>query len=179
MNAKLFAAIAALTAAVPQFASAADGKITFNGSITSQTCTISGNGSASKDFTVTLPKVSASSLDTAGKTAGRTGFNIGLSNCTPSTGSVHTYFEPGTYVDTTTGRLKLATGGASNVQIGLSNASNSSQIVLGAADAAQRSLAVPLSSGAATLSYYAEYVATGAATAGAATSEVMYTIAYE
>ena len=48
----------------------------------------------------------------------------------------------------------------------------------GFADSAQNSLAVPLVSGAATLSYFAEYVATGQATSGAANSSVMYTIAY-
>ncbi|MFS8974099.1 fimbrial protein [Cupriavidus necator] len=178
MNAKLFAAIAALTVTVPQFASAANGNITFNGKITPQTCVISGNGTTSTDFTVTLPEVSVSTLDSAGRTAGRTPFSIGL-NCTPSTGSVHAYFEPGANVDTATGRLNVLPGGATNVQIGLLNAANSSKINLGAADAAQNSIAVPLVGGIATLNYYAEYVATGIATPGAAESSVMYTIVYQ
>ncbi|WP_454752737.1 fimbrial protein [Cupriavidus necator] len=178
MNAKLFAAIAALTAAVPQFANAADGTITFNGKITPVSCTISGNGSTSKDFTVVLPDVSVSSLDTAGRTAGRTGFTIGL-RCTPGTGPVHTFFEAGPNVDTTTGHLKLNAGGATNVQIGLRNGIDASEIRLDAPDAAQNSKAVTLVDGNGTLSYYAEYVATGAATPGVAEASVLATIAYE
>ncbi|PRE84487.1 fimbrial protein, partial [Burkholderia gladioli] len=60
------------------FVFAADGTITFMGNVTAQTCTINGNGSGSKNFTVTLPTVSASSLATAGATAGATPFNIAL-----------------------------------------------------------------------------------------------------
>ncbi len=78
------AAIAAASAFSAQSAFAADGIIAFNGTITAQTCTINGNGMGSKDFTVTLPKVSASTLGTAGQTAGRTPFNISLSDCTPT-----------------------------------------------------------------------------------------------
>ncbi len=182
MNQKLLgaavAAIAAVSAFSAQSALAADGTITFNGTITAQTCTINGNGSGSKDFVVTLPKVSASTLSTAGQTAGRTPFNIALSGCTPDSGAVKTYFEPGSTTDTATGRLNLNAGGASNVQIGLLN-SDFTSIKAGFDDASQGSKTAAITSGSATLPYYAEYVATGAATAGAANSSVMYTIVYQ
>jgi len=157
---------------------AADGTITFNGNITAQTCTINGNGSGAKDFTVTLPTVSTSTLASAGQTAGRTPFNIALTNCTPGTGNVHTFFEPGPTTDATTGNLILNAGGATKVQLGLLN-SDFSAIKSGFADASQNSKPVAITSGGATLSYYVQYVATGAATAGAAKSSVLYTIAYQ
>ncbi|NML33940.1 fimbrial protein [Paraburkholderia antibiotica] len=160
-------------------AHAADGTITFNGMVTAQTCTINGNGSGSNDFTVTLPTVSASTLAAAGDTAGRTPFNIALTNCTPASGNVHTFFEQGPTIDATTGDLILANGGATNVQLHLQN-SDLSDIALNGDDGTQNSLSVAISSaGAATLPYYVEYKATGAATPGAADSSVMYTMSYQ
>jgi len=172
------AAAAAMIIALPIASHAADGTITFNGSITAQTCTINGNGAGAKDFVVQLPKVSASSLASAGQTAGRTPFNISLSACTPASGTVHAFFEPGATTNASTGNLILTAGGATNVQIGLLN-SDFTAIKAGYADASQNSKAVTLTSGGATLSYFAEYVATGVATAGAANSTVMYTLAYQ
>ncbi|MBY8610509.1 type 1 fimbrial protein [Burkholderia arboris] len=164
---------------------AADGTITFSGNVTAQTCTINGNGSGAKNFTVTLPTVSAGSLATSGATVGTTPFSIALTGCTPTTGagavkSVHAYFETGPTIDSTTGNLILATGGATNVEIQLLNGADQSAIKLGQVDASQNSKAVNVSAaGAATLQFYAQYYATGAATAGAANSSVMYTIAYQ
>jgi len=173
------ALILASTAMVAQLASANDGTITFNGQVTAQTCTINGNGTGAKDFLVTLPSVSTSALAGAGQTAGRTPFSIALSACTPDSGNVHTYFEPGITTDASTGNLKLDAGGASNVQIGLLN-SDFTPIKAGFADASQNSKPVVIASGSATLSYYAQYVATGgAAGAGAANSSVMYTLVYQ
>jgi major type 1 subunit fimbrin (pilin) len=174
----MIAAAAAMAFAIPMSSYAADGTITFNGSITAQTCTINGNGAGSSDFTVTLPTVSASALAAAGQTAGRTPFNIALTGCTPATGNIHTFFESGPTTDSTTGNLVLQAGGAQNVQIGLENA-DFSPIKAGFADASQNSASVAIDSGAATLTYYAKYIATGVATAGAANSSVMYTIAYQ
>ncbi|WP_316156560.1 fimbrial protein [Cupriavidus sp. BIC8F] len=182
---KLLAAlIVAGTAMGAQFAHAAttnaDGQITFNGQITAQTCTINGNGTGSKNFAVTLPTVSASTLAQAGDTAGQTPFYIALTNCTPNTGNVHTYFEAGPTTDTTTGNLIVDAGGATNVQIRLLNGgTDNSPIKAGFTDAAQNSGVVAINSGSATLPYYAQYYATGAATAGAANSTVMYSIAYQ
>jgi major type 1 subunit fimbrin (pilin) len=173
------AAILTSAALSSQFAFAADGTITINGQVTAQTCTINGNGSGSNNFTVTLPTVSTSALATAGQKAGATPFNIALTACTPASGNVHTYFEPGPTVDTSTGNLIVTTGGAQNVEIGLANG-DFSAIALGAADASQNSQAVAISTGGtATLPYYAQYIATGAATAGAANSSVMYTLVYQ
>ncbi|WP_454741320.1 fimbrial protein [Cupriavidus necator] len=160
-----------------QAAHAADGTITFNGSITAQSCAINGNGTGSKSFAVTLPTVSARTLNGPGATAGRTALTIALSNCTPNTGIVHTHFEAGPTTDLNTGNLILDPDGADNVQIGLRTA-DLSPIKAGFADSAQNSHLVLLTNGAATLSYYAEYVATDVAGTGAANSSMIYTIAY-
>ncbi len=180
MQTKIISALLiAAAATASQGAFAVDGTITFTGNITAQTCTINGNGSGSNNFTVPLSSVSTSSLTTAGQYANRTPFTIALTACTPASGNVHTYFEAGPTVDTATGNLILASGGATNVEIGLLN-SDYSAITIGAADASQNSKSVAISSaGAATLKYWAQYVATGVATAGAANSSVMYSLVYQ
>ncbi|KVN39766.1 fimbrial protein [Burkholderia pyrrocinia] len=181
MQTKLISALLLVGAAtVSQVASAADGTITFNGSITAQTCKIDGNGSGSNNFTVPMLNVSTSALAAAGQTAGTKDFNIALTACTPASGNVHAYFEPGPKVNTATGNLFLDAGGATNVEIRLLNAGDFSPIKLGAADASQNSQSVAISAaGTATLKYYAQYYATGAATAGAANSSVMYSLVYQ
>ncbi|AYQ39901.1 fimbrial protein [Burkholderia aenigmatica] len=164
--------------AVASSAHAADGTITINGEITTQTCTISGNGSG-KDFTVALKEVSTSALATSGATAGRLPFNIVLSNCSPNSGNASVYFEPGTTVNASTGNLKNDKGTATNVEIGLLN-KDASNIKLGAVKGQQNSQTVPISGGTATLDYYAQYVATGgAATSGSVDTSVMYSVSYQ
>lgn len=167
-----------LAALLSSSAQAADGTITINGEVTAQTCQISGNGGGA-DFVVTLPTVSTSALPTAGATAGRTPFNVALTNCSPDSGNVAVYFEPNATVDTATGHLKnTASGGAQNVQVGLLN-SDHSDIQLGNGEASQNMQFVALDAGTATLNYFAQYVATDAATAGTVTTRSMYSIVYQ
>jgi major type 1 subunit fimbrin (pilin) len=174
MKRKLLSACLLTGMAFTQHALAADGTITFTGQIYANTCTINGG---SNNFTVNLPAaVSSSQLDIAGKTAGRTGFQIALTNC-PAATNVHTFYEPGATTNGA-GRLINTDGtGAANVEIQLLN-DDATAIKAGFADSQQNSKSVALSGNAATLSYFAEYYATGAATAGAVTSSVSYTIVY-
>ncbi|WP_448681694.1 fimbrial protein [Pseudomonas nicosulfuronedens] len=157
---------------------AADGTITFNGQVTAATCDISTSGGG-KDFTVTLPTVSTSSLSSANSTAGRTPFSINLSNCSPASGTVHAFFESGLTTGAS-GNLALDSGGAPNVEIQLLN-TDLSVIKAGYADASQNSRSVPITpSGTADLNYNAQYVSVqGSAGAGPANSSVEYTIAYQ
>ncbi len=69
----------------------------------------------------------ASSLSAARATANGKPFSISLSNCTLTTGTVFTAFEPGPTIDVTTGQLKLdaAANAAQNVQLGIRNADRS------------------------------------------------------
>jgi len=177
-RAPLAAAALSLAALFAANAHAADGTITINGLVTAQTCDISGNGGGS-DFTVTLPTVSTSALPIAGATAGRTPFNIALTNCSPNSGNVAVYFEPSATVDTITGHLtNTAAAGAENVQVGLLNADHS-EIKLGSSAAAQNMQVVALDDGKATLNYFAQYVATDAATAGTVSAQSLYSIVYQ
>lgn len=176
------ATLAAAFAAAPLASQAADGLITLTGTLAANTCKISGSGGGNgggSDFTVALPTVSASSLSAPNMTAGRTPFNIVLSDCTPSAGNVLTYFEEGSpMIDAATGWLKNS-GTAQNVQVSLLN-DDFTKIVLGADKVSQSSKAVALTEGNATLNYFAQYVAqSGRVVAGTVNTAVLYSIVYQ
>ncbi|MGL4205565.1 MAG: fimbrial protein [Aeromonadaceae bacterium] len=177
MRLHTLASLLALTALAPTLSQAADGSIAVTGKIVANTCTIS-SGTAGK-HTVTLPTVSTSTLANQNDVAGRTPVTISLTGCTPPTGKVALFFEPGAGTNMANGHLKntAATGG-SNVEVQLLNA-DLSPIVLNAPKATQNSQEVDLSAGAANLTYFAQYIAaTGAATAGDVTANSDFTITY-
>jgi len=156
---------------------ASDGEIKFTGEISSTTCTINGG---TKDINVALPKVAAAALTNVADKAGHTKFSIALTNCTPASGSVTTYFESGPNIDAETGNLKNTDlSGAANVQLGLENM-DQTRIDLSKASGSQGAEVVAIdTAGNATLSYNAFYVATGAVTPGPVTSSVMYSMDYQ
>ncbi|KWE90232.1 fimbrial protein [Burkholderia territorii] len=179
----LSAGAVALAIALPGVSHAADGTIDFNGEVVSQTCTINGNNTGKSDFTVTLKSVPTSALKKDGDIAERTPWTIALTNCTPASGNVTVYFEPGPQVDFSTGRLKNDPGpingkaAATNVEVGLLN-SGFQPIHLGNDPSTQGADVVAIGlDGTATLKFYAQYVATGgAATPGPVHAQVMYTL---
>lgn len=154
------------------------GILTINGELTSNTCDVSGNGQGN-NFTVTLPTLSASALSAAGATAGATGFNIALTNCTPDTGNVHTFWEYGanTLAD---GSLKN-NGTATKVSVQLLDYNGTEQLLdLSKADGAQGSQNVAISGGKASLQYAARYFSSaGGAGAGTVATNVTYLIVYQ
>lgn len=153
---------------------AADGTITINGLVTDNTCVVT--TPEGKDLTVTLPTVSKLSLASAGATAGRTPFTLGLSNCEEGA-IVGTYFEPGSTVDFATGLLNNA-GSATEVKVQLVGDNNLPIRVLAGPQANSQTVTAN-ADGSADLNYYAEYYATGAATSGNVTTSVQYTIIYQ
>ena len=158
-------------------AHAADGTVTINGMVTDQTCEVS---AGSEDITVTLPTVGVGSLATPGTTAGRTPFTINLENC--KAGEVSAFFETGGNVDAASGRLNnTGADGAQNVQVQLlSDSSVVIPVLANAAQAAVTTKATVANDGdSAALNYYAQYYATGAATAGNVATSVQYTINYQ
>lgn len=174
---KIFSVL--VLALAPLAANAVDGTITFNGEVTDKTCTIV--TPQGKDFTVTLPTVSSSTLAAAGQVAGRTPFSINLSQCNP--GNVATYFEPGATVDLGSGRLNnVATASAATqVQLQLLGSNNLflPVVTTGAGSTQTNSQWVTVNAGGmADLNYFVEYYATGASTPGEVTSSVKYTIIY-
>ncbi|PRM45444.1 fimbrial protein [Haemophilus influenzae] len=181
---------------------AADGTITFNGRVVDQTCTVT-NGSNSGNFEVKLPAVNKTQLATDGAVAGATRFDIELKGCKQATAAgtngVRAYFLPNSeYVDATTHNLKNIaqnTGGvnkAGNVQIQLTHADTRQVIAVGENVDVQENApyhswfafeddaAAGTAKAKAKLTYYAQYVAVGAAAEpGLVQSKVEYNIIYK
>ncbi|MGH8079085.1 MAG: fimbrial protein [Lysobacter sp.] len=172
-------AVLAVALALPASAFAADGTLHFEGSVIAPTCVLT-NGPTPADIRVKLPAVAVSALSAAGQTAGRTPFFIRVADCDAGTAQVQTYFEPGPTINTSSNNLSLegATGNAGNVELQVLNADHS-QVLLGNPLGLQNTQSVAIESGGAALRYYAQYVATGAATAGAANSSVTFTMIYQ
>ncbi|MEO7067204.1 MAG: fimbrial protein [Rhodanobacter sp.] len=178
LSTALFAVIAATS--IVTTAQASDGTINITGKVVGQTCKVEGAAfgtPASK--TVPLALVLAPVLSAAGNTANKTAFSLNITGCDSALTTVQTQFS-GTNIDATTGNLKL-TGAtpATNVQIQLLNASSAVMPLNGASATAQNSQTVNLTAGAATMSYYAQYIAVGgAAGVGLANSSVEFTMNY-
>jgi major type 1 subunit fimbrin (pilin) len=175
----LLSAALGLAAAAAHAGPTSDGgALTVNGNITAQTCTVSGNGQGN-NFTVTLPTVLAADLSAAGSTAGSTGFNIALTNCTPATGNVRTFWEYG--ANTLSDGNLVNNGTATNVEVQLQDYNGSQKTIdVSKADGAQNSQVVPIASGAANLKYSAQYIApAGGATGGSVTTSVTYSMSYQ
>ena len=175
----LSASAALLLAGIATQAQAYDGMITFNGTVSAQTCSIGAAG-ATNNGTVTLPTVAATSLAAANATAGTTQFSIKLTGCSGPATQAAAWFESGSNVNPATGRL-INTGTAGNVDVALYNLGSVTPIAVGQGSGAIGSsgAAFSLSSGAATLNYQAKYYATGTATAGTVVATVNYTIQYQ
>jgi len=184
MNSKFLSLMALSGLAIAsQSAFAADGTITFNGEVTSQTCSINNVAAdGARDITVTMPKASQSSLAVLNSTTGETNFSIALTSCTPASGTVRTRFEPGTTVHQASGELITSGAGSStSLRIQLLN-SDRSVIAVGAPDASQNSTAQTIpAGGAVTLNYIARYKrasATPALGTGVVSSSVTYSLVY-
>ncbi|HBU6132940.1 MULTISPECIES: fimbrial protein [Enterobacter] len=186
MNKYLKACLFTILAGAGSAAAAEDGTITFDGTISDATCTITGGDaqgeSTSPDFTVHLPTVSTTALATAGQRAGDTPFFIKLSgtNCTNNKiASVFFELAQSTNINTATGNLKNTetTGGATNVEIGLSD---SAKAALNLTTANNNAKTATITGNTARFDYWAQYVATGgAASAGKVTTDVVYSIKYQ
>lgn len=186
----LMAAGASTAMGLPLSGVASDGTITFTGAVTASTCTVNVNGSGSTDATVALPTVDTAALtNTAPRTtAAGTFFNMVVSGCTAANDygagaptHVQIYFEAGPNVDeATSGLINTIVG--SNVEVSLYNASGSSivgtKITPGAATVQPAVLA--LAAGG-TQWFYAGYSTAGAAAAatpGAVSTSVTYSLIY-
>lgn len=174
------AAAFAVLSTMPVAAQASDGTISFSGNVAGTTCSISVDGQTNI-ATVGLPAVQSGSLASAGATAGDRVFNVALTQCTGGAGSARAFFEMGPNVDPSTHNLKNTTagsGGATNVQIQLAYAAGSAIVIGDASQRAEAAQKTPIVDGSATMQYRARYYATGAATPGAVTSAVTYSLDY-
>jgi major type 1 subunit fimbrin (pilin) len=190
----MLAAGIATTMALPLTGQASDGTITFTGAVTASTCTLSVNGGANAGTaTVALPTVDRAALTGtgAGTTAAGTFFSVGVTGCTgvadigsgtpAAPTSVAIYFEAGPNVDEATGGL-INTVTGSNVEVNLYNASGAtivgSQIFPGTPTHQPAALTIALGG---TQWFYAGYSTAGAAaaaTAGAVSTSITYSLVY-
>jgi major type 1 subunit fimbrin (pilin) len=164
--------LAILTATAMGTAQASDGTINITGNITATTCKING-ASSPVTVSVALPTVSTTALTATGMTAAPTPFTLALTGCTAGA-TAKTLFELGPNVDTATGNLKNATGTATNVEVAILNSTDAVIDIRNNTN----SQTVNLVSSAATMSYYAEYIATGAATSGTVATSVTFSMSY-
>ena len=178
-NLSKLALIMALSSPLAAFA--VDGTITVDGLVTAQSCTINGVApSGANNVAVKLPAVSISALKTVGATAGLTPLRIkvggaGETGC--ADGKVASIaFEHGPNV-TADGYLdnKATTGPAKNVVVQLFN-HDGTGIKIG--EAATNNTKATISGNTATLEHSVGYRATGAVSAGAVSTSVMYSLSY-
>ncbi|MEW2740623.1 fimbrial protein [Providencia sp. PROV130] len=164
---------------------ASTGTITFKGELTDTTCEVGINGQGS-DATVTLPTEGVENLTAAGQVSGRTSFNMNLINCVigsdNATNKVSTFFQAGSTVDLSTGRLiNQSTTGATNVELRLLDPSNNYAVInVGNTDQIANNTYVDIdaTNGTALLHYAVEYYAIGQTTPGAVSSSVIYNLMY-
>lgn len=179
-NLAIIASLAAVFGSINMAQAASTGTITFNGELTANTCDVVVDGQAA-DATVVLPTIGVSQLNAATKTAGDTGFNMALNNCSGTLQTASAFFQAGASVNQTTGRLNNLSGTATNVSLQLLDASSPSRAVIqvGNQNQVTNTTYKSVTSGSVTLPYTVRYYAEGATTAGTVVSNVVYNIQYQ
>lgn len=166
-------------------ANAFDGQITFEGSVTDVTCIVTGGGDGGTEskagtFTIDLPEVSTTALARSGQRAGNTKFYLRLSGakCTDGKTANVIFEQAQSDINSSTGFLNnvitSASGGSANVQIALLN-NDKTDLNLNSSSNHQP---VVIAGNSARFDYWAQYYATGQATAGTVRGLVTYSISY-
>ena len=150
------------------------GKVNFTGQLIADTCAVK---SGDEDKDIVLPTVSTQSLDSAGKTAGSTPFQITVENCPATIEEVAAHFEM-TNMEPTRFTLKnLATAtAAENVSVQLIEA-DGTPIPLGSRGASYAVTGTGAGRGA-VMTYGAQYYALDATLPGRVETFTQFTLAY-
>ncbi|MFK3705522.1 fimbrial protein [Klebsiella sp. NPDC088457] len=175
-------------AGISMNASAVDGTITFQGTVTSSACTTHvgvapAGGTPGHTTIVNLPPVSADTLNNASGTyAGHTAFTIQLTGCQAAGGlnSIRATFTTGSpAVGDSTVMRNTTSGGAADVAVAILT-SQSAPIHLNGGTQIDPGVALPTgSAGAVTLNYLAAYKSLSTAvTSGPVTGVADYVISY-
>lgn len=185
---KLFIASTAAMLLVSPLAQAADGSITFNGTITASTCVVAGAAqtgqSHSTAATIKLPSLPASAFEGGNVIAGTTNFDILLTNCSATGGmqNVHAQFSTPDVVDN--GVIVAGTNGggtaAGNVGVILQT-ENGTPIDVNGGPVGDPGTVLPSTIGDVTMKYQVSYsvVNTGSpVTAGVVYNTINYEIIY-
>lgn len=178
--------VSLLTALLFNVAHAGDATIGVSGAVSDSTCKINGavqNGSSVTSVTINLGSVSKADFAAAGKlgnvVTGTTtsGFNIALTSC-PASAMLSLALDGTGSIDASTGTYKnTAAGGASNMNVQIVNAENSSNTPLNPFGSSSIGK-ITDASGSVNFLLGARYYATGAATAGAFTTTAGFSIIY-
>jgi major type 1 subunit fimbrin (pilin) len=176
---KHLSTLVAIAAICAPLAAHADDTITFSGSLSATTCTVSGTGGTSS-FTVDMGSPAVSALQTAGNFTGNTNFNISLSGCAGGTATTVKPYFSGSNINAS-GRLvnTFGSGAATNVELQLLDEPANSVVALNAAHGSQSVQNPSIATGSATLQFAARFFTpTGSATAGGFLSQITYVIDY-
>lgn len=160
-------------------ARAEDGIARFDGLVESATCKINGESTREPSFSVKVGTLPAAAFRYVGSPATMTKrYQITLTDCSPTSGKVTVYFEPGAYTDMQTGQLMNA-GTARNVELMLMN-DDFTKINLAGGRGAQNSRQFDIVNGSAVLTYFAGYVATALpVVAGGFNTSTTYVLDFE
>ena len=180
----LVVAMGLAAAGVASAQSANGGTITFTGSVTDSTCTISGGGGTNGgtgNFTVALDSVAATDLAAAGVTANAKPFTVtiggpGQGTCLDGKVATLSFLTSSPQIDAATGALTNALAGqATNTEIQLMDSTGAP---INLADPSYSVNSPAIANNTAQINLQAQYYATGAATSGLVSTSVVYAIAY-
>lgn len=178
LSSALVAAISALSFAPAVLAATNTGTINITGKVVADSCQLSVNGTT--NGTVALSTVTTAQLAASGNTAGFKTFTLALSGCDANATQANLSFNTGSNNDTTTGNLKNSTGTglATNVEIQLLNGSTSGAPAINVGTNANAPTIALTSGSSSNVTLGAQYVATGAATAGSVNTAATVTFSY-
>ncbi|WP_337261278.1 MULTISPECIES: fimbrial protein [unclassified Serratia (in: enterobacteria)] len=176
MNKNLVAVAVLAASAFTANVFAADGQVNFTGTIIPQGCDIS---TSTKNQTVDLGKIAASSFPSAGSVSGSKGFSLVLSNCPDTVTAASVRFD-GNQVPNNNSILQLTdpTAATTAKGVGIQIADGNNKVI----NLYQDSTPQTLQPGTAinTLSFVASYISTAASvTPGAANAVSNFTIVYQ
>lgn len=150
-----------------------------NGLVTGSTCYVALEGSTNP--VVVLPKVAASQLNSAGKTAGETKITLEMTGCNLTDNQrVVPYFSPGGNLNDSGERLKnvAVNGAAVNVELELLHQGKAINLGNSAGNQGAGSVVVREAGGSATIEYAVRYYATGQAEPGNVHSSMLWEVQY-
>lgn len=151
------------------------GQVIFNGSITDSSCNID---SASTSQTVDLGKWASTYFTSTGFETTKTPFHIKVKDCPASVTNVAVLFDGAR--DQSDNTLLATTGGAAGVAIKLYEDDKSTAVSLGKASKAKNVVAgATAGTGTADLEFFADYISTGAVTAGDANGTANFNMIYK
>ncbi|WP_373638562.1 fimbrial protein [Klebsiella quasipneumoniae] len=150
------------------------GQVIFNGSITDSSCNID---SASTSQTVDLGKWASTYFTSTGFETTKTPFHIKVKDCPASVTNVAVLFDGAR--DQSDNTLLATTGGAAGVAIKLYEDDKSTAVSLGKVSKAKNVVTgATAGTGTADLKFFADYISTGAVTAGDANGTANFNMIY-